>query len=126
MVTCQGIFKGGIQGCRERGAKDVVAHFHRMIVVDGFADPWTELRQPQSENAGQLREYSGSCTCPLSGCCQQSVWSRAGRLPPFPMPETDFRGLKPSNLLTARQAMTVVSLELRARYGAWFRCAGDS
>jgi hypothetical protein len=27
---------------------------------------------------------------------------------------------------TARQAMTVVSLELRARYGAWFRCAGDS
>jgi hypothetical protein len=76
---------------------------------------------PKSRGSVYLRLVLGNLDC-----CPQSVWSRAGRLPPFPMPETDFRGLTPSNLLTARQAMTVVPLELGARYGAWFRCAGDS
>ena len=56
---------------------------------------------------------------------KQSVWSGAGRFPPFRIPETDITGCEASKYATARQAMTEVSLELRARYGAWFRCAGD-
>ena len=33
----------------------------------------------------------------LDNCCQQSVWSRAGRLSPFPIPETGFEDLNASN-----------------------------
>ena len=75
-------------------------------------------------------------TSTLTGLCRpipisinwrlQSLWSRAGRVSPFPIPETGFEALTHQIDLTARQAMTVVSLELRARYGAWFRRAGDS
>src|SRR5271154_4556565 len=61
----------------------------------------------------------------LSSWRQQSVWSVAGRFPPFPISETDTAGCDASKYATARQAMTEVSLELCARYGAWFRCAGD-
>jgi hypothetical protein len=56
---------------------------------------------------------------------KQSVWSGAGQFPLFPIPETYTRSCEASKYVTARQAMTEVSLELCARYGAWFRCAGD-
>ena len=40
--------------------------------------------------------------------------------------ETHLELEKGENRLTARQAMTDLCVELRARKSAWFRCAGDS
>jgi len=51
--------------------------------------------------------------------------SGAGRFPLFLIPETDVEGCGASKYATARQAITEVSLELCARYVAWFRSAGD-
>jgi hypothetical protein len=56
-------------------------------------------------------------------CCRSQ---RCTAATPSVMTETDLELEKAENRPTARQAMTDLCLELRARKSAWFRCAGDS